>query len=438
MEFNDTFNLFENQLFTSNMNPSQFSTQGNTQVDREENTTDKRDGTTQDSDQSKKQVGGKNGDSTSGNKTSIEGFSGDFNEIFTLNNMLFLIWFIVIYFFIYYFAKIFYRNETDPFKEKIAFSRGIDIFIFGLIIVFTIYSYWSLSEHDKQHLVGYLLNWTQDFYNNPMSLFNMLIFIFLLYCFIYLLGVPMSKETRPMSIYLIEQKSWILLISVIIVDFFRYILGIPIIDIIFGLNGGLVNGWYELKTDFSNNSLDASRNRIDVSRNLFDSSNNLAKPKKPEVFNIANSLYTYDDAQVVCKAYGARLATVDELNEAYDEGADWCVNSWSADRQVLFPTQKSTYDKLQGIKGAENSCGRTGVNGGRVEDTNMRFGINCYGIKPDPSDMDKLRMNQIHNNIVPKSKEEMILNAKVEYWKNNKDKYTVLNPFSTGRWSYQG
>jgi hypothetical protein len=241
-----------------------------------------------------------------------------------------------------------------------------------------------------------------------------------------------------MSIYLIEQKSWILLITVIIVDFFRYILGIPIIDIIFGLNGGLVNGWYELKTDFSNNLVNSTRNLTDSSSNKIDSSNNQPKSKKPEVFNIANSLYTYDDAQAVCKAYGARLATVDELNEAYDEGADWCVNSWSADRQVLFPTQKSTYDKLQNVKGAENSCGRTGVNGGRVEDTNRRFGINCYGIKPEPSGGDKLRMNQIQNSIVPKSKEEVILNAKVEYWKNNKDQYSVLSPFNTDKWSYQG
>jgi len=362
------------------------------------------------------------------NKNITEGFIESFDQLFTLNNVLFIIWFLVVYLFIYYFVRTFYRNDADPFKEKLAFSRGLDIFIFGLIIILTVYSYWDLSEYDKQNIVGYLLNWTKNFYNNPMSFFNVVMFIIVFYCFIYLFGVPMTKETRPMSIYLIEQKSWILLITVIIVDFFKYIMGIPIVDIIFGLNGGLINSWYNLKIDSSNNL-------HDISANSKDFSNNVTKHKKPEVFNIANSLYNYDDAQIVCKAYGARLATVDEMNEAYDEGADWCVSSWSADRQVLFPTQKSTYDRLQSIKGAENNCGRTGVNGGRVKDTSMRFGINCYGIKPDPSATDKLRMNEIKTKVTPKSMQEVILDAKVEYWKNNKDTYSILSPFNTDKWT---
>jgi hypothetical protein len=324
-------------------------------------------------------------------------------------------------------------------KEQVAFSRGIDIFIFGLIIILTIYSYWNLTEHEKQHLVGYLLNWTQDFYNNPLSFLNTFVFLILFYCFVYLCGVPMTKETRPLSIYIIEQKTWLLLISILIVYFFKYVLGIPIIDIIFGLNGGLVDNWYKLKTDIQNvnRPFDSSRNKMDVSNNKMDVSNNkvASSNKKAEVFNIANSLYTYEDAQAVCKAYGSRLATVDELNDAYNKGADWCVNSWSADRHVLFPTQKATYDKLQNVKGAENSCGRTGVNGGRVNNTSLRFGINCFGVKPEPSRGDKMRMNAIQNNIMPKTKEEVILQAKVDYWKNHKDQYTILNPFNTDKWS---
>lgn len=367
-------------------------------------------------------------------KTTIEGFFGDLNDLFSLNNVLFVLWFLVIYLIIYYFIKTFYKNESDPLKEQIAFSRGIDTFIFGLIIILTIYSYWNLTEHEKQHLVGYLLNWTQDFYNNPLSFLNTSVFLLLFYCFIYLCGVPMTKETRPLSIYLIEQKTWILLISILIVYFFKYVLGIPIIDIIFGLNGGLVDNWYKLKTNIQtiNKPFDFSRNNTEI-----DISNNKIIPpiKKNEVFNIANSLYNYEDAQAVCKAYGSRLATVDELNNAYNKGADWCVNSWSADRHVLFPTQKASYDKLQNVKGAENSCGRTGVNGGRVNDTSLRFGINCFGVKPEPSRGDKMRMNAIQNNIMPKTKEEVILQAKVDYWKNHKDQYTILNPFNTDKWS---
>jgi len=349
-------------------------------------------------------------------------------DIFSLSNILLLIWFLFIYLIIFYLIKSFYKNDSDPFKEKMILSRGIDIFIFGILIVFIIYSYLSLSISDKQDIIGYSLNSAYQFYNNPNTFFNLLVFIILFYCFIFFCGVPMTTETRPSSIYLFEQILWIIFITVIIADFFIYILGIPIIDLIFGMNGGLINKWYNLHS-----TIDTDKTIISLKNN--DISNNI-KIKKPEVFNISNNLYTYDDAQSVCKAFDSRLATVEELHEAYDKGAEWCVNSWSADQQVLFPTQKSTVERLQKIKGSENSCGRMGVNGGRMDDTSMRLGVNCYGIKPDASDRDKTRMNDIKSYIQPESKEDIILDAKVNFWKKNKDKYTVLSPFNSEQWSY--
>ena len=278
----------------------------------------------------------------------------------------------------------------------------------------------TLNEKDKQDLIGNILNWIYNFYKNPHTFLNVLIFIIIFYCFIYLCGVPMTIETRPSSIYFIEKIIWIIFITVIIVDFFVYILGIPLIDMIFGLNGELINNWYKLQPNIQPNK--PVVNEIKIS-------------KKPEVFNISNNLYTYGDAQSVCNAFGARLATVDELHEAYDDGAEWCVNSWSANQQALFPTQKSTFNKLQNIKGSENICGRTGVNGGRMENTSLKLGVNCYGIKPEPNENDKTKMNSIKEFVPPKTKEDMILDAKVEFWKKNKDKYAVLSPFNSNKWS---
>ena len=39
---------------------------------------------------------------------------------------------------------------------------------------------------------------------------------------------------------------------------------------------------------------------------------------KEEVFNISNNLYSYQDAKAVCKAMGSRLATYDEIEDAYN------------------------------------------------------------------------------------------------------------------------
>ena len=59
---------------------------------------------------------------------------------------------------------------------------------------------------------------------------------------------------------------------------------------------------------------------------------------------------------------------------------------WYTQFYPLFPTQKSTYDKLQEIEGHENDCGRPGVNGGYIDNPNVRFGVNCYGVKPSKPD----------------------------------------------------
>lgn len=347
---------------------------------------------------------------------------GSSKNIISLSNILILIWFLLIYLVIFYLIKTFYRNDTDSFNESLALSRGIDIFIFGLLIIIIIYSYWSLSEKDKQNLIGYGLNWTYEFYKNPNTFFNCVIFILMFYLFIYLCGVPMTKETRPLSIYFLEQKLWILLITVIIVDFFVYVLKIPIVDMIFGKDQGLTKAWYNLRGEIKGNE---------------QKPENKPKVIKPEVFNISNNLYTYSDAKAVCKALNAELATVDQLHTAYENGAEWCVNSWSANQQVLYPTQKSTFDRLQKIKGQENSCGRTGVNGGFVNNTSLRYGVNCYGIKPTPTELEKAKMNLVKGYVPPKSKEDMILEAKVEFWKNNKDKYMTVSPFNNDIWSNQ-
>jgi len=46
-----------------------------------------------------------------------------------------------------------------------------------------------------------------------------------------------------------------------------------------------------------------------------------------------------------------------------------------------MPTQKDTWDSLQQTK-QPNVCGRPGVNGGFLEDDSLKYGANCFGVKP--------------------------------------------------------
>jgi hypothetical protein len=153
---------------------------------------------------------------------------------------------------------------------------------------------------------------------------------------------------------------------------------------------------------------------------------------KPQVFNISENTYTYDDAKAICKAYDARLATNKELEESYESGGEWCNYGWSEGQMALFPTQQGTWDKLQKIKGHENDCGRPGVNGGYVANPDMKFGVNCFGFKPDIKPVEQELMATVP--IYPKTEQDIAMENRVKYWKDNLNKL-IVSPFNHNSWS---
>ena len=115
--------------------------------------------------------------------------------------------------------------------------------------------------------------------------------------------------------------------------------------------------------------------------------NNLVKKK--EVFHIPDNKYNYENSKAMCKAYGNRLANYKEIENAYQNGADWCSYGWSEDQMALFPTQMERWERLQKIEGHENDCGRPGINGGYMKNTSLKYGVNCYGKKPKITNIEK-------------------------------------------------
>ena len=117
--------------------------------------------------------------------------------------------------------------------------------------------------------------------------------------------------------------------------------------------------------------------------------------KGKEVYNIGNNLLTYHEAEQVCKAFDGELASLNQMLDAHNKGADWCHYGWIKDRMGVFPTQSETVDDL---RDKENylDCGITGVNGQEFEKLNypklqgldnpprsyVLLGANCYGVKP--------------------------------------------------------
>jgi len=153
---------------------------------------------------------------------------------------------------------------------------------------------------------------------------------------------------------------------------------------------------------------------------------------KQQVFHISDNKYNYEDSKAICKAYGGRLANYKELNDSYNEGADWCGFGWSEGQMALYPTQTEKWNTLQGIKGHEHDCGRPGINGGYIDNPNVRFGVNCYGYKPSITPEEAQTM--LNTPLYPKTNSEIEFDKKVEYWRN-KIHDIIVAPFNHTNWS---
>ena len=156
-------------------------------------------------------------------------------------------------------------------------------------------------------------------------------------------------------------------------------------------------------------------------------------PGRKQVFNINKNTYTYYDAEPLCKALGAELATYEQVKEAYGGGGEWCNYGWTKGQMAVFPTQQDTYDELQmGPPGQRGACGRPGVNGGFFDNPELRFGVNCYGVKPEQKEHDATIITS--GDGAPLTPEGLEFEQKVQKYRGEADHIGIL-PFNKSTWS---
>ena len=223
-----------------------------------------------------------------------------------------------------------------------------------------------------------------------------------------------SKSTSGSGMGMMELFFWGLLLFLIVINGLQYLFSLDI--------NATIKGIFTATPEIDISVDDKERNKLPVDEIMFEK----------QVFHIPENKYTYEDANAMCKAYDARLASYDEVEEAYKDGGEWCSYGWSKDQLALFPTQKKTYDKLQNIKGHENDCGRPGINGGFIDNKKVRFGVNCYGYKPEITPEERNLMSETHH--YPKTEKDKRLERKVEKYRRNLPNILV-SPFNNKRWS---
>ena len=335
--------------------------------------------------------------------------------IFNATTYTIIFWIITAYG-IYLLGKSIYANKGigNESSGVARYSRTVDLVLLFLLFAFIFSAYYKLEEDEKKNIVGYTIEWTQDYFNNPWSLFELIWFTIIFFALVYILKVPMGSDAKPVLVHFIEHKIWIVYAMFVIVYFFKYALSIPIVDLLF--NNSIMTYFKDvqpyssspssapsvfddiskdlsLTTDVYNNSPSTNTSTTtttsttgDVLDNLLNTSPESNCVTDKQVFNVSNNLYTYEEAQKVCSAFDASLATYDQIERSYANGGEWCNYGWSDGQMAFFPTQKGTWEQLQENPNTKNICGRPGINGGYIENPYVRFGANCYGIKPEQPD----------------------------------------------------
>jgi len=348
--------------------------------------------------------------------------------LFTKSNVMLLVWFLAIYLVVYILLNMFYNKGSgiDNYSSRI--SKILDILVFIFLFCYILIQYETMSSADQENAFSTFLQKFKTYIEDTYSLFGLIFFIFCLYLTIYFLAIPMDADNKPYTISIIENIAYILLAIMVINDGFKYILGIDLIDYL--LPDSAVQ-WFKHKEEKKE-----EKKKVDTSGNKVDKKpEEKPKGKPDEVFNIRNNIYTYDDAKAVCSIYNAKLATYDQVEDAYNAGGEWCNYGWSEGQMALFPTQKSTWNKLQGSDKTKNACGRPGINGGFMKNPDIRFGVNCFGQKPKIQPADQALMDANGDIKLPESPEDKELAIKLKIWEQDPDKFLRMNSFNKKDWS---
>lgn len=253
---------------------------------------------------------------------------------------------------------------------------------------------------------------------NPMFLYIILLIVIIYVVISYYLGDRENQFTVSSSdsvtSSIIQKIVIFILIFIIFVYLFEYFFGISLTSYI---------KWLFTSNTKLNVEIEKKINEPNIFTNI--------KARK-QVFNIPGNYYNFENARAVCKAFSSELATYDQVEQAYNEGAEWCNYGWSANQLALFPTQRKTFNYLQTIKGHKNDCGRTGINGGYIKNPRVRFGVNCYGYKPRIRKDEEYIME--NTTPFPENEKDKMFQKRVDFWENKTDEI-LLSPFNHNTWS---
>lgn len=268
-----------------------------------------------------------------------------------------------------------------------------------------------------------MYDYVNNFFLNPVVFFIIFLVVILYLIIFFSLGNKQETNINSDS-STSNNKSGLGILGVIVIALLVVLVAINAFQYFFNIN-----------ITASLNNLFTNKPEVDIVVEQDNIQQTTPVPEikfRKQVFNIPGNYYSYNDAKTLCTAYNAELATYQQIENAYKNGAEWCNYGWSDGQMALFPTQQKTFNNLQTIQGHEHDCGRPGINGGYIANPNVKFGVNCYGNKPKITQDEEELMKT--SSPYPKTMQDIVFQKKVDYWKT-KVSEILVSPFNYKMWS---
>lgn len=163
-------------------------------------------------------------------------FTDVFNSVFNRETIISVIWFLGIYYVFYLIVGILFQGYNT---SQIVLAKFIDLFILSILMIYLVYTYYNVELKTKQDLLSYILNEVKRELKDPMTIVYIGCILVFFYIFSYTFSISNMYAEQPFTLYLIEQKLWIYIALLLIVDFFVYILKIPIVDFTYSFFGNI-------------------------------------------------------------------------------------------------------------------------------------------------------------------------------------------------------
>ena len=127
-------------------------------------------------------------DPSSSSSSDSGGVSQWVKDIFNATFLNILFWLMTIYIIYRLGLAMFAKKPEDAVNSgQLTYSRTIDITLALIIIFALVGSYYNLPEDEQDNLVGYTIEWTYNFFNNPWSLLILIWFTIIFFLMVYIL-----------------------------------------------------------------------------------------------------------------------------------------------------------------------------------------------------------------------------------------------------------